>query len=236
MKRFILTVTVLCILFGSTFAQKASPTDLISEKQWSELFSSLSDENWDRAFALSGEYIKLLKDDDNAESIANLRYMLLFSAAGRVSEKKMGYDDLEKIAKVLVGKKLAFPFHPIEASCNGRQFNSICPTDKGKNKVMTASSNRLATTIFAFEYTDLKEDFDFAAHAGEMAAIIGTVKSIEPNPNRSTLVILRIYITDGSIVFRDEIKDGKKGLARVRGVFRGNVGILGQGSWNETSS
>jgi len=193
-------VVLSCAAFAT--AQKvASPADL-TDKQWQDLFAALGSEDWNKAFQLSDGYLKFLKDDDSAKSIANLRYMHLLAAAGRVSEGNMTYDDFEKVANPLVGKKLVFPFRTISTACNGLEFNYICPRDS-KNKVMTTATNKTATTILAFEYTDLKADFDFERNDGQPGAVVGTVRSIVPNPNKSRALIMRIFITDGYIILKE---------------------------------
>ena len=101
--------------------------------------------------------------------------MYLYAAAGKVSVKKMSYDSLEKIAKRIIGKKILFPFRPIAAQCTGNEFNFICPSTQAKRKVTTVASNKAMTSILAFEYTQLKEDFNFEKHVGEPAAIGGVV-------------------------------------------------------------
>jgi hypothetical protein len=206
MKQIILILLFCCFSSISVSAQNAKTADQITDKQWQDLFSALGNEDWNTAFGLSDKYLKLLKDNDEANSIANLRYMYLFSAAGRVSERKMSYDELEQIVKSFVGKKIVSPFRTIAAKCEGREFNFICPSDNAKNKIVTVATNKAATSIYAFEYTQLKEDFDFDKYKGKFAAVSGVVKSIVPNPNKSTLVILRIYISDGYVILKEQME------------------------------
>src|ERR1043165_1213790 len=202
MKRVFLVLLIVCLTVGSVSAQTKTAAAL-SDKQWQDLFTALDKEDWDTAFDLSDKYLRLLKDNDEAKSIANLRYIYLYSAAGKVSVGRMSYEELEKSVKNFVGKKIVSPLRQIAVKCRG-EFNYICASDDAKNKAVTAATNRGGTSIFAFEYVQLKEDFDFDKHRGEPAAIGGVVKSIVPNPNKSTLVILRIYISDGYIMLAEQ--------------------------------
>jgi hypothetical protein len=68
----------------------------ITEAQWKELLVALTQENWDTGFDLSAKYLKLVKEEDDAQRVARLRYMYLYSAAGKVYEDKMDYDKLER--------------------------------------------------------------------------------------------------------------------------------------------
>ncbi|HYE73524.1 MAG TPA: hypothetical protein VEF04_09335, partial [Blastocatellia bacterium] len=201
--RQILSISLIfCLTVISLSAQAKIPNEL-TDKQWQELFAALDAEDWNAAFDLSDKYLKLLRDNDEAESIANLRYMYLYSAAGKVSVGSMSYEDLEKKVNPFVGKRIVFPFRRIATKCRGA-FNYICASDDAKNKAVTAAANKRATSIFAFEYVQLKEDFNFEKHQGEAAAVGGVVKSIVPNPNKSTIVILRIYISDGYIMLAEQ--------------------------------
>ena len=197
MKQIILILFLLSFTVISVSAQKTKTSDELTDKQWQDLFTVLENENWNSAFELSAQYLKILKDNDEAKSIANLRYMYLYAAAAKVSEGNMSYDELEKKVKDFVGKKIVFPFRQIAVKCRGNEFNFTCASNEAKNKAVTVATNKKSTSIFAFEYVELKEDFDFDKHKGETAAIGGVVKSIVPNPNKSKIVILRIYISDG---------------------------------------
>lgn len=203
MKQIILILLLFCFTATTVSAQKAKTTDdELTDKQWKDLFTALGNENWDIAFDLSTKYIKLLKDDDEAKSIGNLRYMSLYSAAGKVFEGKMSYDKLEEFVKGFVGKKLVFPYRQISVKCKG--FNFVCPSSEAKNKAMVTAMNRAGTTILAFEYLQFKENFDFAKYDGKEIAIGGIAKSIVPNPNKTNIVILRIYISDGYVILPEQ--------------------------------
>ena len=209
MKQFILILALFGLTVISISAQKTKTADEISDKQWQELFVALDDENWGVAFNLSTKYLKQLKDNDEAKSIGNLRYMCLYSAAGKVFEGKMSYDKLEEFVKGFVGKKLVFPYRQISVKRKG--FNFIAPSSETKNKAMVTAANKAGTTILAFEYLEIKDNFDFAKHDGEEVAIGGIAKSIIPNPNKSNIVILRIYISDGYVMLPGEKEEKASG-------------------------
>jgi hypothetical protein len=103
MKTFYIALILIVSFVGASAQQQASPAKLTDE-QWDLLFADLQGENWKEAFDLSSEYIETLKNDDKADAIENLRYILLYSAAGSVSIDKMSYDDLEKQLPKVVGK------------------------------------------------------------------------------------------------------------------------------------
>jgi len=202
MKQIILILLFCCLTAISVSAQNAKTADEITDKQWQDLFSALQTENWNTAFDLSTKYLKQLKDDDEAKSIGNLRYMALYSAAGKVFDGKMSFDRLEEFVKGFVGKKIVFPRRQISVKCKG--FNFLCPSKETKNKAMVTAMNQAGTTILAFEYLQFKENFDFAKYDGKEVAVGGVAKSIIPNPNKTNIVILRIYISDGYVILPEQ--------------------------------
>ena len=203
MKQIILILLLFCFTVISISAQKVKVDDELTDEQWQDLFTALGNEKWDTAFDLSTKYLKQLKNNDEAKSIGNLRYISLYSAAGKVFEGKMSYDKLEEFVKGFVGKKLVFPYRQVSVECISvecKGFNFVCPSSETKNKAMVTAMNRAGTTILAFEYLQFKDNFDFAKHDGKEIAVGGIAKSIVPNPNKSSIVILRIYISDGYVM------------------------------------
>lgn len=206
MKTFYIALILIVSFVGASAQQQASPAKLTDE-QWDLLFADLQGENWKEAFDLSSEYIETLKNDDKADAIENLRYILLYSAAGSVSIDKMSYDDLEKQLPKVVGKKVALPFHPIGSDCHPPMFNYVCKSSGEDYDVMITTSNSTATTILAFEYIKLAKKFDFAKHDGELGAVVGTVYKIVPNPNKSRILIMRIFTKDAEIKLQSDLKN-----------------------------
>lgn len=205
-----LTLIFLFIFLLNAHAQEKEQAGKLTDVQLNSLFSELANENWKEAFNLSSKYLEQLKNDDGAQSIANLRYILIYSAAGSVSIGKLSYEDLEKELPKVVDKKIATPFHPLGVECRPPMFNYICKTKEGEYDASTTATNRKATSIFAFEYIKLAKKFDIDKHQEKLATVIGTVDKIVPNPNRSTLVILRIYIKDAEIVLQSDVKSNSK--------------------------
>ena len=206
MKQIILIIFLLTLTTVSALAQETKSSEKLTDRQWQDLLTAVGSEDWNSAYDLSLKYLKFLKDDDEAASIANLRYIYLYAAAGKVSEGNMSFEELEKSVKNFVGKKVVLPYHPITQKCQSA-MNFVCASDGAKNKVFIIATNKTGTTIHSFEYVELKEDFDFAKHDGEDASIGGIVKSIVPNPNKSRAIVMRIYISEGYIKLREQKKD-----------------------------
>ena len=78
-------------------------------------------------------------------------------------------------------------------------MNAICISEPHATSFMVVAANKSNTTIYAFEYVKLQQAVDLAAHVGEWGSITGTLRKIEPNPNKSRALVLRIYIDDATI-------------------------------------
>lgn len=204
MKRLVLLTVLVCAVVPAAAARQSAAPAEVSEKQWQEVLSAVSGEQWGAAFALASKYLKLLKEDD--ERLPRLRYIYLYSAAGRVSVGGMGYEELERVVKDFAGKEVALPYRTVLAKCQG-ELNFICGSQDSGDRLMATATNRMGTTILAFEYVQLKEKFDAASHEGEEASIGGRIDAVKPNPNRSNFLILRIYVTDGFIKLKEKAQN-----------------------------
>lgn len=203
MKQIVLSIFALIAIFASTAAQTTRQTNGLSEDQWNDLYIALEKEDWDTAESLSAEYLKRSTEGDEAKTVERLRYMYLYSAAGRVSAGKMSFDELEKRIKGFVGKDIFLPYRLVKKQCKGGvDTNTICMGDDPARLFITAT-NRTATTIHDFEYIQLKEKFDFDKNDGKIAAVIGHVDSIVPNPNKSMFLVLRIYMSNAYLRVKD---------------------------------
>lgn len=197
--KLILLATILLSAFLTVHAQKTPVSPAISEQEWEKLASALDNEDWEKSAELSKQYLGRLKTDDPEKLPARLRYMLIYSSAGKVTMGKMSYEELKKIADPLVGQEVQLPAGEIIRDCRGN-FNAMCFKANGNHDVTVASSNRKATNIYAFVYTDLKEKFDYDAHLGKVGTVRGVIASIEYNPNQSKIWIMRILLKDGAMV------------------------------------
>ena len=191
---------ILAACFTTALAQQPKPST-VTDDDFQKVLVAVSNEDWDAAVALSSKFLKQMKDDD--KRLFRLRYIYLYAAAGMVTDGKMEFDDFAKSTKDFVGKEVAVPYRPITLECRGA-FNFICPSNEKQDRAMVAASNKTGTSILAFEYTQLKEPFDFAHHEDEAASISGTIDAIVPNPNKSRFLVMRLFITNGIITLKDK--------------------------------
>ena len=195
MKRIVYSI-ILAACFATAFAQQPKPPSTVTDDEFQKVLVAVSNEDWGAAVTLSSNFLKQMKDDD--KRLVRLRYIYLYAAAGMVTSGKMEFEDFARSTKEFVGKEVECPYRRITLECRGA-FNFICPSNEKQDRATVAASNKTATSILAFEYTQLKEPFDFAHHEDEAASISGTIDAIVPNPNKSRFLVMRLFITNGII-------------------------------------
>jgi hypothetical protein len=194
-------ITLYLVLVTGCFPALAQQPATVTDDDFQKVLVAVSNEDWDAAVSLSSRFIKQMKDED--KRLPRLRYIYLYAAAGKVTNGNMEFDDLARLANELVGKPVEVPYRPITLQCRGA-FNFICPSGDKNDRIIVAASNKTATSILAFEYTQLKEPFDFEHHLDETASISGTIESIVPNPNKSRAIVLRLFISSGVLNLKDK--------------------------------
>jgi hypothetical protein len=188
MKRFISISVLIFLTLCSVFAQRSKSVTTLTDKQWQVLVSALENEDWNAVAAYSLKYIKQLRYGDKENALPRLRYDFIFACAGKATEGKMSQEQLKAALRGFIGKEVEEPARQITTSFKASSYN---------NKIydlLIAPTNHQGTSIFAFEYINLQDKFDFASHQGQWAIVNGTLKSIEINPNVLRLWALRIVI------------------------------------------
>ena len=206
MKRFIYSILFLTFILVWAFPQQTRSSSDVSDSEFQSVLNAVSNEDWDSAVALSSKFMKRMKSTD--DRLPRLRYICLYSAAGKVSEGRMEFDEFHELAKEFIGKYFVLPYRPITAECKGA-LNFICQSRGSNNRLMVGAANKSGTSIFAFEYVELKDSFDFASHENEQASIAGTVQAINPNPNKSRAIVMRLYISDAVIRLKESPQRSK---------------------------
>ena len=198
MKQIILLFLAVTLVWASP--QQPKPSADVTADEFQKVLEAVSNEDWDTTVELSSKYLKQMKTDD--DRVPLLRYIYIYAAAGKVSEGRMEFDQLARSTKEFVGKSVALPYRPITLECQGA-LNFICPSRDTKGKLSVAATNKTGTTILAFEYAQLKQPFDLASHVNEAASISGQIEAIVPNPNKSRAIVMRLYISDAVLKFKE---------------------------------
>src|SRR5437879_2085646 len=132
---------------------------------------------------------------------ARQRYTVIYTTARAVSTGAFDFDVLNNRLKPFIGKSVTLPDRPVINDAQPGRMNAICISDPHATSFMVIAANKTNTTIHAFEYVKLQQAVDLAPHVGELGSITGTLRKVEPNPNKSPALVLRIYIGDATIAF-----------------------------------
>jgi hypothetical protein len=169
--------------------------------EYDRILELVSNEDWKTASEAAASYLAKVDTSGDKHLQARLRYIIIYTTAGAVSTGTCEFDVLEQRLKGFVGKSVTLPYRPVVNNAGPGGMNAICITDPHATSFMVIAANESSTTIHAFEYVQLQQAFDFAAHAGEWGSITGTLRKIEPNPNKSRAIVMRIYIDDATVTF-----------------------------------
>lgn len=169
------------------------------QKEYDRIRELISNEAWKEASDAAAAY--LAKTGLSEDLQARLRYIVIYTTAGAVSAGAFDFNVLDKRFKGFVGKSVTLPDRPIVNDAPAGTMNAICISDPRATSFMVVAANKTNTTVHAFEYVKLQQPVDFAAHAGEWGSITGTLRRIEPNPNKSRAIVLRICIEDATVAF-----------------------------------
>lgn len=155
----------------------------------------LQKEDFKGAFEKTNQLLSSTQND-TSDLRGIVTYMNIFSSAGMVSLGQMSYDEFSKNANKYVGQYVVMPAHPcIDSSKNG--FNSLQFINKdGQLQGMTISANTKATTILCFEYFEYAEPVNPSDYIDKNVRCGGILKSVETNPNKSTIWISRLHISN----------------------------------------
>jgi hypothetical protein len=167
--------------------------------EYDRILQLIPNEDWKAASDAATSYLAKIGTSEDLQ--ARLRYIIIYTTAGAVSTGAFEFDVLSQRLKSFVGRSVTLPYRPVvNGSCQGG-MNAICISDPHATSFMVVAANKTSTTIHAFEYMKLRQAVDFAAHAGEWGSITGTLRKIEPNPNKSRAIVMRIYIDDATVAF-----------------------------------
>ena len=167
--------------------------------EYDRILQLVYNEDWKAASDAATSYLAKARTSEDLQE--RLRYIIIYTTAGAVSTGAVEFDVLDQRLKGFVGKSVTLPDRPVISDGQPGSMNAICISDPHTTSFMVIAANETNTTIHAFEYVKLQRALDLAAHVGEWGSITGTLRKIEPNPNRSRAIVLRIYIDDATVAF-----------------------------------
>jgi hypothetical protein len=196
------------IAFGQTRTKAVNPAPKkaippavageIAEADWLKMADAMYLENWETASSLAAQNLQKLKIDNSKKQLAQLRYIYLYSLAGKVSEGKMAFAELERVANTFIGQEFLLVGRQLLADCNTK-VNYICAAKDNERVLRVTATNRAGTAIHLFEYVVLNESFDVRANSEKVAFLGGNLKKIESNPYKPELKVMRLIFDKGYV-------------------------------------
>lgn len=170
-------------------------TQTITHDDFAAIIPLLQKEDFKEAFSKTGQLLASTQND-SSDLRGIVTYMNIFSAAGMVSLEQMTHEDFLKNANKYVGQRLVMPAHPcIDSSLRG--FNSLkFVIQDGKLQGSVIAANSARTSIFCFEYFRYADEINPSDFIGKNVRCGGTLESVEINPNKSTIWISRLHISN----------------------------------------
>ncbi len=148
-----------------------------------------------------------IKTENSKKQIARLRYILLYTLAGKIVEAALAGKkpeeakariEHERAANGFLEKEFFMPSREISDDCDGR-LNYVCRSKQQKNVLRVTATSQAGTAIHSFEYLRLKETFSITESIGKEVVLSGVLKKIEFNPNKSNVWIMRLFFENGSV-------------------------------------
>lgn len=180
----------------------------ISGEDWDKLETALKLEDWTKTSILANEYLKKLVTETKDGKKARLRYIYLYSLAGKViSYSFSGYRDqellarnlLDEAAKNFVGEEFIFPVRKMLADCKG-VVNYVCESKDNAGYLRIAATNADGSSIHFTEYIELSRlKFEVKRYDKADVVLGGKLKGVRINPKRSNLMVMTLQFEDGFI-------------------------------------
>ena len=138
-------------------------------------------------------------DKDSSGLRGIVTYINIWSSAGMVSTGKMTYEDFEKNEKKYIGQWIVMPGHPCVDSLASVRNSLKFGIRDGVLIASTVAINQDGTSILCFEYFKFHDAVNPADWIGKDVRTGGILRSVDTNPNKSTIWICRIHVEDAFI-------------------------------------
>lgn len=196
---------------GKQAARPAPPAKAtkISEREWGILSGVLGREEWRTAARMTADFIERLEGENAEKQLAQLRYLHIFSLAGRTSSFLSGKNepaaadswlDLEAAVRRFKGTELVAPARRFEMNCAGK-VNFVCPVRGDRKALRVTATTKDADSILLFEYFVFKEELNLSVLDDRKIFLSGTLERAEYNEDPSKPWIIRLFFKDSVAAF-----------------------------------
>lgn len=178
-----------------------------TDKEWKFLTDSVQTEDWEKSAFLASQLINRMSVDNDKKQLAQLRYIYLYSLAGKIVayslagkkiEEAAAREELSRAADDFVGQEFLMPPRRFLGECK-QALNYICTVKDNENALRVTAANQEATAIHSFEVVLFDEKVDLREFTGKDAFLGGTFVKYEFNASSSNLWITRLSFVKGFI-------------------------------------
>ncbi len=189
---------------SSTDAQNSD----ISPADWEILEDAVKNEDWTKSSILAEEYLQSLPEETKDWKKARLRYIYLYSLAGKViyysfsndrDQEEYSRARLEAAAQSFVGRDFVFPVRKILADCKGA-VNFVCESKENPGFLHISATNLAGTSIHFSEYIEMgRIKLDVKKHDDSDVILGGRLKGARINTDRSNRLVMTLQFEDGFV-------------------------------------
>lgn len=182
----------------------------ISKEDWRIMEDALLQDNWTKSARLAKNYLEKLKFETSDRQVARLRYIYLYSLAGKVlsysfaekeTEEEAAREELKRVSGELIGERFMFPTRRILNDC-GDVLNYICPAKDKPGFLYVIAANQTGTVASpSIEYFDMGLKFDIEKHDKKAAVLTGVLKRVEFNQKKTNVWVMRLFFEDGFVAY-----------------------------------
>lgn len=220
MRKIVFIIFLISLTVSVSFAQKRKPPvkskpqpakvvpfTEVSTADWSLLSEALQDENWDKSAELSWQYIQKLQTDNAKKQLAQLRYIYVFSLAGKIlafnrqgnsTESEKTWTELDRVLETFIGKEFVLTARPFSTDCDKR-LNYICQVKDQPNAFRITATNQEGNAIHSFDYILFDEPVNLDEFDERATFLGGTLQKAEYNEDSSKPWVIRLFFNKGFI-------------------------------------
>jgi hypothetical protein len=185
----------------------ASVAGRVSDAECKALAVALAGENWTRAAALAAAQLQILKTDNAQKQLAQLRYIYLYSLAGRIlafnarnnaAEAQKTWLELDRAMETMIGREFVLPARPFAESCEKR-LNYICQVKDTPNAFRTTATSKEGNAIHSFDYVVFERAPDVAAFREKEIFLGGTLQKADYNEDPAKPWAIRLFFNRGFV-------------------------------------
>jgi hypothetical protein len=221
MRKSVLTIVLISLAVSGVWAQKRQspvkkptpktvPIKSITEipaADWGLLSEALQKENWNKSAELAWQYLQKLSTDNSQKQLAQLRYIYLFSLAGKIlefnktgnaTEAEKTWTELDRVLETFIGKEFLLTARPFSLEC-GKKLNYICQVKNQPNALRITATNQEGNAIHSFDYVLFDASVNLKDFDEKPAFVGGTLQKAEYNEDKSKPWVIRLFFNKGFV-------------------------------------